>query len=42
MAADSTPDLLLQPAVPDDSTAPPESAFEGILDGDRVARRGME
>ncbi|MFI0961003.1 Ig-like domain repeat protein [Streptomyces sp. NPDC021080] len=38
----STPDLLVQPADPADSTAPLEFAFEGSLDGDRVAPRGLE
>jgi hypothetical protein len=41
-ATGSTPDLLLQPADPADSTAPLEFVFEGSLDGDRVAPRGME
>ncbi|MER5909215.1 Ig-like domain repeat protein [Streptomyces sp. NPDC001982] len=41
-ATGSTPDLLLQPADPADSTAPLEFVFEGALDGDRVAPRGME
>ncbi|MER5180236.1 Ig-like domain repeat protein [Streptomyces sp. NPDC002896] len=41
-ATGSTPDLLLQPADPEDSTAPLEFAFEGSLDGDRVAPRGLE
>ncbi|OIJ88200.1 hypothetical protein BIV24_21695 [Streptomyces colonosanans] len=41
-ATGSTPDLLLQPADPTDSTAPLEFVFEGSLDGDRVAPRGME
>ncbi|MEU6915399.1 Ig-like domain repeat protein [Streptomyces olindensis] len=41
-ATGSTPDLLLQPADPSDSSAPLEFVFEGSLDGDRVAPRGME
>ncbi|MCW8383235.1 Ig-like domain repeat protein [Streptomyces justiciae] len=41
-AGGATPDLLVQPADPADSTAPLEFAFEGSLDGDRVAPRGME
>ncbi|MBC2900821.1 Ig-like domain repeat protein [Streptomyces cupreus] len=41
-ATGSTPDLLVQPADPADSTAPLEFVFEGSLDGDRVAPRGME
>nr|WP_324788442.1 Ig-like domain repeat protein [Streptomyces sp. H51] len=41
-ATGSTPDLLVQPADPNDSTAPLEFAFEGSLDGDRVAPRGLE
>ncbi|MDN3027315.1 Ig-like domain repeat protein [Streptomyces sp. S.PB5] len=41
-ATGATPDLLVQPADPGDSTAPLEFAFEGSLDGDRVAPRGME
>ncbi|MER6677071.1 Ig-like domain repeat protein [Streptomyces sp. NPDC000983] len=41
-ASGATPDLLVQPADPGDSTAPLEFAFEGSLDGDRVAPRGME
>lgn len=41
-ATGSTPDLLLQPADPDDTSAPLEFAFEGSLDGDRVAPRGLE
>ncbi|MFF7451642.1 MULTISPECIES: Ig-like domain repeat protein [unclassified Streptomyces] len=41
-ASGATPDLLVQPADPTDSTAPLEFAFEGSLDGDRVAPRGME
>ncbi|WP_320774118.1 Ig-like domain repeat protein [Streptomyces sp. CRN 30] len=41
-ATGSTADLLLQPADPDDATAPLEFAFEGSLDGDRVAPRGLE
>lgn len=41
-ATGATPDLLVQPADPADSTAPLEFAFEGSLDGDRVVPRGME
>ncbi|MDN0195422.1 Ig-like domain repeat protein [Streptomyces sp. S.PNR 29] len=41
-ATGSTPDLLVQPADPGDSTAPLEFVFEGSLDGDRVVPRGME
>ncbi|MFI0505063.1 Ig-like domain repeat protein [Streptomyces albogriseolus] len=41
-ATGSTPDLLVQPADPSDSTPPLEFVFEGSLDGDRVAPRGME
>ncbi len=41
-ATGSTPDLLVQPADPADSTPPLEFVFEGSLDGDRVAPRGME
>ncbi|MGF0170543.1 Ig-like domain repeat protein [Streptomyces sp. Marseille-Q5077] len=41
-ATGSTPDLLVQPADPADSTAPLEFAFEGSLDGDKVVPRGME
>ncbi|GGY91139.1 Ig-like domain repeat protein [Streptomyces poonensis] len=41
-ATGATPDLLLQPADPDDATAPLEFAFEGSLDGDWVAPRGLE
>ncbi|GGP64961.1 TolB family protein [Streptomyces calvus] len=41
-ASGSTPDLLLSPADPGDATAPLEFAFEGSLDGDRVAPRGLE
>ncbi|GHH90058.1 Ig-like domain repeat protein [Streptomyces capillispiralis] len=41
-ASGSTPDLLLSPADPADATAPLEFAFEGSLDGDRVAPRGLE
>ncbi|MGQ4418997.1 Ig-like domain repeat protein [Streptomyces sp. SAS_269] len=41
-ATGATPDLLLQPADPTDATAPLEFVFEGSLDGDRVAPRGME
>jgi hypothetical protein len=41
-ATGSTPDLLVQPADPADSTAALEFVFEGSLDGDRVVPRGME
>ncbi|MFD7403845.1 Ig-like domain repeat protein [Streptomyces sp. NPDC059866] len=41
-ATGATPDLLVQPADPTDSTAPLEFVFEGSQDGDRVAPRGME
>ncbi|MGC9495221.1 Ig-like domain repeat protein [Streptomyces sp. WG7] len=41
-ASGATPDLLLSPADPGDATAPLEFAFEGSLDGDRVAPRGLE
>lgn len=41
-ATGSTPDLLVQPADPTDSTAPLEFVFEGSLDGDKVVPRGME
>ncbi|MGW7380637.1 Ig-like domain repeat protein [Streptomyces sp. NPDC054794] len=41
-ATGATPDLLVQPADPTDSTAPLEFVFEGSPDGDRVAPRGME
>ncbi|MFD5587814.1 Ig-like domain repeat protein [Streptomyces sp. NPDC127063] len=41
-ATGTTPDLLVQPADPGDSTAPLEFAFEGSQDGDRVVPRGME
>lgn len=41
-ATGSTPDLLVQPADPADSTAPLEFVFEGSLDGDKVVPRGME
>lgn len=41
-ATGATPDLLLSPADPGDATAPLEFVFEGSLDGDRVAPRGME
>lgn len=41
-ATGATPDLLLSPADPGDATAPLEFAFEGSLDGDRVAPRGLE
>ncbi|WP_338699971.1 Ig-like domain repeat protein [Streptomyces sp. Q6] len=37
----STPDLLIQPADPADTTAPLEFAFEGSLDGDAVVPRGL-
>ncbi|WP_405684990.1 YncE family protein [Streptomyces sp. NBC_00057] len=40
-ATGSTPDLLVQPADPADGTAPLEFAFEGALDGDRIAPRGL-
>nr|WP_225837238.1 Ig-like domain repeat protein [Streptomyces sp. NK08204] len=40
-ASGATPDLLLAPADPTDATAPLEFAFEGSLDGDRVAPRGL-
>ncbi|MFF2405402.1 Ig-like domain repeat protein [Streptomyces sp. NPDC058092] len=40
-ATGSTPDLLVQPADPADATAPLEFAFEGALDGDRIAPRGL-
>ncbi|WP_406383570.1 YncE family protein [Streptomyces sp. NBC_01618] len=40
-ATGSTPDLLVQPADPTDATAPLEFAFEGALDGDRIAPRGL-
>ncbi|MFG2359156.1 Ig-like domain repeat protein [Streptomyces sp. NPDC048521] len=40
-ASGATPDLLLSPADPADSTAPLEFVFEGSLDGDRVAPRGL-
>ena len=36
-ATGATPDLLVQPADPTDSTAPLEFVFEGSQDGDRVA-----
>ncbi|MFF6993503.1 Ig-like domain repeat protein [Streptomyces sp. NPDC008313] len=41
-ASGATPDLLLSPADPGDTTAPLEFAFEGSLDGNRVAPRGLE
>ncbi|MGW0817523.1 Ig-like domain repeat protein [Streptomyces viridiviolaceus] len=41
-ATGATPDLLVQPADPTDSTAPLEFVYEGSQDGDRVAPRGME
>jgi hypothetical protein len=41
-ATGATPDLLIQPADPADSTAPLEFVFEGSLDGDRVVPRGLE
>ncbi|GHB68966.1 hypothetical protein GCM10010377_69670 [Streptomyces viridiviolaceus] len=41
-ATGATPDLLVQPADPADSTAPLEFVYEGSQDGDRVAPRGME
>ncbi|MFJ8545491.1 Ig-like domain repeat protein [Streptomyces sp. NPDC093586] len=41
-ASGATPDLLLTPADPGDATAPLEFVFEGSLDGDRVAPRGLE
>ncbi|MFI2505670.1 YncE family protein [Streptomyces sp. NPDC018972] len=41
-ASGATPDLLLSPADPADTTAPLEFVFEGSLDGDRVAPRGLE
>ncbi|MEU3251963.1 Ig-like domain repeat protein [Streptomyces sp. NPDC006997] len=41
-ASGATPDLLVQPADPADASAPLEFAFEGSLDGDRVAPRGLE
>ncbi|MEU9847570.1 Ig-like domain repeat protein [Streptomyces sp. NPDC047985] len=40
-ATGSTPDLLVQPADPADGTASLEFAFEGALDGDRIAPRGL-
>ncbi|MFE6663337.1 Ig-like domain repeat protein [Streptomyces sp. NPDC057697] len=40
-ATGSTVDLLVQPADPASGTAPLEFAFEGPLDGDRVAPRGL-
>jgi hypothetical protein len=41
-AQGATPDLLLSPADPEDATPALEFAFEGSLDGDRVAPRGLE
>ncbi|MGV9272575.1 Ig-like domain repeat protein [Streptomyces griseosporeus] len=41
-ATGTTPDLLVQPADPADSTAPLEFVFEGSQDGDQVVPRGME
>ncbi|CAL9465840.1 hypothetical protein SUDANB145_02728 [Streptomyces sp. enrichment culture] len=41
-ASGATPDLLLSPADPQDTTPPLEFAFDGSLDGDRVAPRGLE
>ncbi|MEU8673723.1 Ig-like domain repeat protein [Streptomyces sp. NPDC048560] len=40
-AAGSTPDLLIQAADPEDRTAPLEFAFDGALDGNRIAPRGL-
>ncbi len=40
-ASGSTPDLLIQPADPANGTTPLEFAFEGELDGLRVAPRGL-
>ncbi|MEU3413055.1 Ig-like domain repeat protein [Streptomyces sp. NPDC006658] len=40
-AAGSTPDLLVQSADPADGTPPLEFAFEGSLDGNGVAPRGL-
>lgn len=40
-ATGSTVDLLVQPADPAAGTAPLEFAFEGALDGDRIAPRGL-
>ncbi|WP_181794146.1 Ig-like domain repeat protein [Streptomyces sp. WELS2] len=40
-AAGGTPDLLVQSADPADGTPPLEFAFEGSLDGDGVAPRGL-
>ncbi|MFF1648981.1 hypothetical protein [Streptomyces sp. NPDC058240] len=40
-ATGSTADLLVQPADPAAGTAPLEFAFEGALDGDRIAPRGL-
>ncbi|MFF3394238.1 Ig-like domain repeat protein [Streptomyces sp. NPDC002669] len=40
-ATGGTPDLLVQPADPASGRAPLEFAFEGALDGDRVASRGL-
>ncbi|MGW2084777.1 Ig-like domain repeat protein [Streptomyces sp. NPDC001880] len=40
-ATGSTADLLVQPTDPASGTAPLEFAFEGALDGDRIAPRGL-
>ncbi|MEV5686071.1 Ig-like domain repeat protein [Streptomyces sp. NPDC052164] len=40
-AAGSTADLLVQPADPADRTTPLEFAFDGALEGDRIAPRGL-
>ncbi|MFJ2245594.1 Ig-like domain repeat protein [Streptomyces sp. NPDC087862] len=40
-ATGSTVDLLVQPADPAAGTAPLEFAYEGALDGDRIAPRGL-
>ncbi|MFF2327846.1 MULTISPECIES: Ig-like domain repeat protein [unclassified Streptomyces] len=40
-ASGSTADLLVQPADPADGTPPLEFAFEGALDGGRIAPRGL-
>ncbi|MEU9317619.1 Ig-like domain repeat protein [Streptomyces sp. NPDC048295] len=40
-ATGSTADLLVQPADPAAGTAPLEFAFDGALDGDRIAPRGL-
>jgi hypothetical protein len=40
-ATGSTVDLLVQPADPAAGTAPLEFAYEGPLDGDRIAPRGL-